>query len=85
MSALAVHAGIAAVVPAANAAPAASASEDAGFSALLGEMARPKSADAKATPDTAAKDKPDPAKTTDGSTLTALQSLEAALNKGSAR
>jgi hypothetical protein len=80
MSALAVHAGVAAVVPTATAAPAANAAEDAGFGALLGEMARPKSADAQAQPDKAAKDKPDPAKTTDGSTLTALQSLEAALN-----
>jgi hypothetical protein len=83
MSALAVNAAVAAPAPATAAAPATGAgAEGSGFAALLGEMASPKSAAAEPQANSTVKEKhdPAPARASDASTLTALQSLEAALN-----
>src|SRR5262245_25206033 len=75
MSAIAVNAAVAAPVPTATAAPATNhASDETGFAALLGEMAKPKSKAAESQPDPAAKDR------SEAPALSALQSLEAALN-----
>ncbi len=83
MNAIAVHAALAAAAPGPSAAPAnPEPSSEAGFATLLNEMSQPRASSMKS--DAPAKDKPAPeeapANAPDASTLSALQSLEAALN-----
>jgi hypothetical protein len=83
MSAIAIHAGLSAAAPGAVAVQVnPEAAHEAAFSALLGEMSRPKTGAAE--PEAPAKGKPAQedaaAKAADAPALSALQSLEAALN-----